>query len=121
MNVDELFKCGVTLKKGEYAGKRFRVKAIVPDGLQIQEWDQPDNVVVFCRHDDYVIWRKPKTLFEDGSMLATWGNLKRAVEEAGLGDDTRIKIPAGFWIDYGCLDANAKVVEVDGKEAIYFY
>lgn len=121
MNVDELFKCGVTPKKGEFAGKRFKVKAILQAGIDVQDWDQPDSTLAFFRRGDYEIWRKPKTLFEDGSMLATWGNLKRAVEEAGLGDDTRIKIPAGFWIDYGCQDANAKVVEVDGKEAIYFY
>lgn len=121
MNTDELFKCGVTLKEGVHVGKRFKVEAILRDGIHIQEWDKPNSIVFFCRHGDYDIWRKPKTLFEDGSMLATWGNLKRAVEEAGLGDDTRIKIPAGFWIDYGCQDANAKVVKVDGKEAIYFY
>ena len=121
MNVDELFKCGVTPKKGSGVGKRFAVSAIRQDGIDVYTWGQPDSNLVFYRHGEYDVWRKPNTLFEDGSMLATWGNLKRAVEEAGLGDDTRIKIPAGFWIDYGCQDANAKVVKVDGKEAIYFY
>lgn len=35
MNADELFKCGVTPKKGEYAGKRFRVKAILQAGIDV--------------------------------------------------------------------------------------
>lgn len=121
MNIEDLFKYGVTPKRGENAGKRYKVLQIYPNRVIVADWDDETAPNLSWALGSFDIWREPKTLFEDEHLLATWGNLKKAVAKAGLGDDTRIKIPAGFWIDCGCQDANAKVVKVNGKEAIYFY
>lgn len=121
MNTEDLFKYGVTPKVGKDAGKRYRVLQIYPSRIVVNDWDDESAPNQSWNHGLYDIWREPKTLFEDHSIEPTWGNLKKAMEKAGLGDDTRIKIPASFWIGYGCKDANATVVKVDGEEAIYFY
>lgn len=120
MNTEDLFKFGVTPKKGELAGKRFAVGAIKPDGLDVYKWGN-EGTSAFFKHGEYDIWKEPKTLFEDDSIAPTWGNLKKAMEKAGLSDDTHFKVPVGFWIDYGCKDANVKVISVNGKDAVYFY
>lgn len=121
MNTEELFKLGVTPKNGDLAGKRFAVNAIRPDGLDVYSWGTTNSTLAFFKHGEYDIWKEPKTLFEDDSIAPTWGNLKKAMEKAGLSDDTRFKVPVEFWIDYGCKDANVKVISVNGKDAVYFY
>ena len=89
MNVDDLFKFGVTEKSGEHKGERFRVCGIKPTGVNVCLWGQTEPTETW-KHGTYDIWQPPKTLFEDGDIEATWGNLKKAVETEGLPDDTLI-------------------------------
>ena len=120
MNTEDLFKYGVTPKEGEFAGEKFIVENINPCVVFCFREKDPTHKEEFT-HGSYDIWHEPKTLFEDDSIVATWGNLKKAMEKAGLSDDTRIKVPVGFWLDYGCKDADARIISVDGKSAVYFY
>jgi hypothetical protein len=94
--VSELFKCGVTPKKGKGAGVRYRVQSVWPGGVVVKPWEG-DGDAVELKEGEYVLWTPPKTLFKDPTIPATWGNLKRAVEQAGLGDDTRILLCDGFF------------------------
>lgn len=121
MNIEDLFKYGVTPKRGENAGVRFAVNAVRPSGLDVYPWGKKNENLGFLSHDSYDLWQEPKTLFEDDSIAPTWGNLKKAMEKAGLSDDTHFKVPVGFCIDHGCKDANVKVISVNGKDAVYFY
>ena len=84
MNTEDLFKCGVTPKEGEFAGEKLEVVAIEKGGVKVKT----GNSLTFFRNGDYEIYKEPKTLFEDESIKPTWGNLKKAMETAGLPDDT---------------------------------
>lgn len=121
MNIEDLFKYGVTPKAGKNAGKRFQIAQIDKDGaLFIIDWETGFSGGKL-EPGEYDVWREPKTLFEDVSIVATLGNLKKAIEKAGLGDDTRIKTAfPGFFVD-SIQDATAKIIEIDGKKAILFY
>ena len=122
MKLEEMFKNGVTPKEGPDAGKRYKVLQIYPERVIVRRWNDEDAVNEQFPLDALDLWRPPKTLFESDSMPATVGNLKKAIAAAGLGDDTRIKVPiSSIWFEQGVADASAKVVTVDGKPAILFY
>jgi len=117
MNIEDLFKYGVTPKRGENAGVRFAVNAVRPSGLDVYPWGKENENLRFLSHDSYDLWREPKTLFEDDSIAPTWGNLKKAVEAAGLGDETMFAVPV---ID-GFREAQMstkKLHTVDGKDVM---
>lgn len=111
MKVEDLFKYGVTPKDGKNAGKRFIVDGINKAVVFCHNADDETHKEEFT-HGSYDIWQEPKTLFEDDSIEPTWGNLKKAMEEAGLDDDTLFAVPkewpltgfatlAGFRIEKG--------------------
>ena len=87
MNTEDLFKYGVTPKEGPAKGQKFKV----------------DNVTntAFFAHGDYDLYQEPKTLFEDETIKPTWGNLKKAMEAAGLDDDTLFVVPHTDWFARG--------------------
>lgn len=89
MNTEDLFNYGVTPKEGSKKGIRHFVSLVKPDCIVVL--DDNGNEHVF-KHGTYDLWQPPKTLFEDHTIPATWGNLKKAVEAAGLGDDTRFAV-----------------------------
>ena len=91
MNTEDLFKYGVTPKEGKDAGKRFLVEGVKRDGILVYSEDLPQNIIKF-ENGTYDIWREPKTLFEDRKIESTWGNLKKAMEAAGLGDETKFAV-----------------------------
>ena len=96
MKTEDLFKYGVTPKDGEFAGKRFIVNAIDKSVVYCSGEDDPKHKEEFT-HGTYDLWREPKTLFEDDSVKPTWGNLKKAMEAAGLSDDTMFIRDDDFW------------------------
>lgn len=87
MNTEDLFKYGVTPKEGKYAGEKFIVENINPCVVFCFREKEPTHKEEFT-HGSYDLWHEPKTLFEDHTIPATWGNIKKAVEAAGLGDGT---------------------------------
>lgn len=91
MKTEDLFKYGVTPKSGENAGKRFRVLFIAEDDISVAEWGEGKFHTKF-KHGEYEVWREPKTLFQDSSVKFTWGNLKKAMWQAGLPDDTEFYV-----------------------------
>jgi len=101
MNAEELFKYGVTPVEGKEAGKRFAVNAVRQDGLDVYPWGQSDANIRYFSNGSYNIWREPKTLFEDSTIEPTWGNLKKAMETAGLPDDTLFVVPRSEWFLHG--------------------
>lgn len=122
MKTEDLFKYGVTPKAGENAGKRFRVLQIYPDRTIVADWNDEDAPNQSWKTDTYDLWRPPKTLFEDTSIVCTLGNLWKAISAEGLDEKTRIKVGVpGFFLGGAIQDASAKVIEVDGKKAILFY
>jgi len=121
MNTEDLFKYGVTPKDGEFAGERFKVISVSESGVSVRKWG--DTTVGSPRmtfsEGSYKIWHGPKTLFEDHTITATWGSLKKAVEAAGLEDDTRFVVR-----DFisGLRGAEMKTVLLSvgsGKDKIY--
>lgn len=113
--VSELFKYGVTLKKGERAGVRYRVQSVLSDGVVVKPWDG-DGDAVELKEGEYELWTPPKTLFKDPTMPATWGNLKRAAEQAGISDDTKILYSDNYFWPFGSLcglsNASFSLIEV---------
>ena len=93
MNTEDLFKYGVTPKEGAFAGKRFIVESINKAIVFCHNADDADHKERFA-HGSYDLWREPKTLFEDSDIEPTWGNLKKAMEIAGLPDDTLFAVHA---------------------------
>lgn len=91
MNTEDLFKYGVTPKEGKDAGKRFLVEGVKRDGILVYSEELPQNIIKFEK-GTYDLWHEPKTLFEDDTVPATWGNLKKAVEAAGISDDTEFAV-----------------------------
>ena len=91
MKIEDLFKYGVTPKEGKDAGKRFLVEGVKRNGILVYSQDFPQNIIKF-ENGTYDLWQEPKTLFEDDSLAATWRNLKKAMEKAGLGDDTEFAV-----------------------------
>lgn len=82
MNVDDLFKYGVTPKGGN--GEKFTVLRIEPSCVvALDEYSKEHRL----KHGDYDLWRPPKTLFNDPHIKPTWGNLKKAMEVVGMADD----------------------------------
>lgn len=121
MRTEDLFKYGVTPKEGENAGKRFIVDGINKAVVLCHNADDETHKEEFP-HGSYDLWHEPKTLFEDDSVPATWGNLKKAMAKAGLNDDTRIRtVSHGFFFSDVIQDASAKIIEVDGKKTVLFY
>lgn len=94
MNTEDLFKYGVTPKEGKNAGKRFRVLQIYPERTIVADWNDEDAPNQSWATGSYDIWHEPKTLFDDDSIEPTWGNLKKAMESAGLPDDTLFAVHA---------------------------
>lgn len=92
MNTEDLFKYGVTPKEGPCAGMRFKVTEITPTVVKVTRLDGDKVMDGEFTHGSYDIWHEPKTLFEDDSIVATWGNLKKAVEAAGISDDTKFAV-----------------------------
>lgn len=67
-------------------GKKFEVTSIEKDAVCARDAD--GNRHRF-ENGSYELWRPPVSLLRnDGSVKPTWGNLKRAMEESGLSDDT---------------------------------
>lgn len=93
MNTEDLFKYGVTPKEGEDAGKRFLVEGVKRGCIFVYSEESPQSIISF-KNGTYDLWREPKTLFEDDSIEPTWGNLKKAMEIAGLPDDTLFAVHA---------------------------
>lgn len=93
MNTEDLFKYGVTPKEGEHAGKRFKVLKIEPTGVYVNDWEDGHRGF-YLANGAYDLWHEPKTLFEDSDIEPTWGNLKKAMESAGLPDDTLFAVHA---------------------------
>ena len=102
MNTEDLFKYGVTPKEGKDAGKRFLVEGVKRDGILVYSEEFPQNIITF-ENGSYDLWQEPKTLFEDSKIEPTWGNLKKAMEAAGLPDDTLFVVPRSdlFFRGYG--------------------
>lgn len=111
MNMSDYFKFGVTPKEGEHAGERFRVVSINEKSVSVREWES-GRFVSELPHGTYDLWQEPKTLFEDDSIKPTWGNLKKAMEAAGLGDDTLFVVPRTDWFDRGYGEPAAFSVEM---------
>lgn len=92
MNTEDLFKYGVTPKEGPYAGQQFKVTAITPTVVKATLYDGDKAMDDEFKHGSYDLWQEPKTLFEDRMIESTWGNLKKAMEAAGLGDETKFAV-----------------------------
>lgn len=122
MRTEDLFKYGVTPKEGPCKGQKFNVENVTKDGVSVIHENGKDTA--FFPHGEYDLWREPKTLFEDDRIPATWGNLKKAAEKAGISDDTEFAIQEdGFWLSRGiCRPASfsiEKLREVYGKTKTY--
>jgi len=96
MKTEDLFKYGVTPKEGAFAGKKFVVDKITKGAVCCISEEDPAHKEEFT-HGSYDLWSEPKTLFEDSSIEPTWGNLKKAMEAAGLPDDTIFVVPRTDW------------------------
>ena len=120
MNTEDLFKYGVTPNDGEFAGERFKVISVSESGVSVRKWGDPagSSRMTFSE-GSYKIWHEPKTLFEDSSIRSTWGNLKKAVEIAGLGDDTLLAVP-DFIIGFREADIRKEeLLDKQGHEKTY--
>ena len=117
MTLDDIFMKGVTPKSGEHAGARFRVVKIDGAGVSVVGWDD-NSIVDEFNHGTYRIWERPKTIFDDDSIYVTWGALKHAMAENGLGDDTKFYVRDGI---FGFSDATAKLGGSDNNRFVYFY
>lgn len=119
MNSEKLFKTGVVEKGGD--GKRYRVLAILPDGVSVAEWDD-DSERKVLKSGEYEVWTPPKTVFNSYMKGVTWGKLKAAAEQEHLPDDTEILIRREFclpWANYAYEDAMFALGETrDGKKVI---
>lgn len=113
MNTEDLFKYGVTPKSESHKGygKRYDVININEKGLDVR-MHGTDNAIVHFDHGSFDLWQEPKTLFEDSTIKPTWGNLKKAVEAAGLGDDTLIAVPRTDWFARGYAELAEFSVEM---------
>ena len=100
MNTEDLFKYGVTPKEGALAGRKYEVKSINADGVVCQIEGKPVSKTLL-KHGTYELYQEPKTLFEDETIKPTWGNLKKAMEAAGLDDDTLFVVPHTDWFARG--------------------
>lgn len=119
MKTEDLFKYGVTPKEGPRAGEKFEVVSIDKDMVYVRDSKGERNAF---ENGTYVLWRPPKTIFEDTSIVCTLGNLAKAISAENLDEKTRIKVAVpGFFLGGAIQDASAKVIEVDGKKAILFY
>lgn len=85
MKTEDLFKFGVTPKKGPKAGEKFEVSSIDKDVVYVRDSEGNRNKF---EHGTYELWEPPKTLFDGDDIKPTWGNLKKAMEARGLSDDT---------------------------------
>lgn len=119
MNSEKLFKTGVVEKGGN--GKRYRVLAILPDGVSVAEWDDESERRVL-KNGEYEVWTPPKTVFNSYMKGVTWGKLKAAAEQEQLPDDTEILIRREYclpWTNYAYEDATFALGETrDGKKVI---
>ena len=114
MKTEDLFKWGVTPKSGHSAGKRMSVLSILPDGVKVRVWDGDEEYSL--RNGEYELWTPPKTLFESDNYV-TWGALKAAMEQEGLGDETPFYV-----CDYFAMgQAQAKIGMANGVRAVVFY
>lgn len=117
MRTEDLFKYGVTPKEGPAKGQKFNVENVTKDGVSVILENGKDTA--FFSHGEYDLWQEPKTLFEDDSIPATWGNLKKAVEAAGLGDGTKIAVHDFICGFREAEIRTAKLQSYDGKERIH--
>ena len=99
MNTEDLFKYGVTPKEGPAKGQKFKVDNVTKDGVAVIHENGKDTA--FFAHGTYDLYQEPKTLFEDETIKPTWGNLKKAMEAAGLDDDTLFVVPHTDWFARG--------------------
>ena len=68
MNLEDLFKYGVTPKDGEFAGDRFKVISVSESGVSVRKWGDPAGTPrMTFSEGSYKIWQEPKTLFEDST------------------------------------------------------
>lgn len=104
MRTEDLFKYGVTPKEGKNAEKRFKVLSIEENGIVVTDWGKETGAKYNLAHGDYDLWHEPKTLFEDSTLKPTWGNLKKAMEAAGLDDDTVFAVPRTDWFVRGYVE-----------------
>ena len=111
MNTEDLFKYGVTPKEGKDAGKRFHVESVKRGCIFVYSEESPQIIISF-KNGTYDLWHEPKTLFEDSSIEPTWGNLKKAMEAAGLPDDTVFVVPKTDWFLRGYGEPAAFSIEM---------
>lgn len=116
MNTDEMFLRGVTPVDGTLAGKRFRVLSIMEDKVSVAAWNDPSERMTI-RHGAYKLWSPPTTVLDDPGKVVTWGELKKAVEQAKLPDDTQIYVR---WM-FGLYDATVVMGQVNKKKALIFH
>lgn len=118
MRTEDLFKFGVTPKEGPYAGMQFKVTAITPTVIKATLYDGDKAMDEEFTHGSYDLWQPPKTLFEDRSIEATIGELKKAIEAYNLPDDTPIYTE--FFTGLGVRSGMFSLITPfrDGKKAI---
>ena len=112
MRTEDLFKYGVTPTEGKNAGKRYRVLQIYPGRIIVADWNDESAQNESWLPGTYDIYHEPKTLFEDSSVKPTWGNLKKAMESAGLGDDTLFIVPRSDWFFLGYGEPASFSIEI---------
>lgn len=110
-----LFRRGITPVEGPRKGEKFEVDSIQKDGIRAVD---KDGHFVNFKYGEYELWTAPKTLFQKG-FEPTWGNLKKACEEADVPDDTPLVLLTDFNIfPLGFSRRDAEVKYTDGK--LYF-
>ena len=91
MKAEELFELGVTPTEGANVGKRYRVLAIQPREITVENWDEETERFTIP-HGRYKVWSAPKTVFEDRTRMVTLDTLNEAAQKAGLPGSTRLYI-----------------------------
>lgn len=107
MNIEDLFKYGVTPKTGALAGKRFAVSAIRPVGLDVYEWGT-QGTLAFFKNGSYDLWREPNAPFEKGSLDA----LNTDLSNFDPWEARRYELAKEF-VKYGLADIDGAVAMAD--------
>ena len=109
MKTEDLFKYGVMPKEGPAVGQKFDVVSVTKDGVECMHENGKDKA--FFKHGEYELYHEPKSLFESHDVKPTWGNLKKAMEAAGLGDDT-LFATEGDWFLRGYAEPASFSIEM---------
>lgn len=120
MKTEELFELGVTPTEGANVGKRYRVLAIHPCEITVENWDDVTERFIIP-HGRYKVWSEPKTVFEDRTKMVTLDTLNEAASKAGLPGSTRLYIREWdrfFGIGSSIGPANVSVATINGEKII---